>query len=65
MTADYINVSNWQLVFAAVLILINVAISVWLRQGLARTLLVASARMVVQLLLVGFILQSVFELKTP
>ena len=65
MTENYINLGNWQLVFAAVLILINVAISVWLRLGLAKTLLVASARMVVQLLLVGFILQSVFELETP
>ncbi len=65
MNTDYINLSNWQLGFAAVLILVNVAISVWLRLGLARTLLVASVRMVVQLLLVGFILQSVFELKTP
>ena len=65
MNTDYINLSNGQLVFAAVLILINVAISVWLRLGLAKTLLVASTRMVVQLLLVGFILQWVFALKTP
>ncbi|MEO8123043.1 MAG: ABC transporter permease, partial [Burkholderiales bacterium] len=65
MNTDYINLSNGQLAFAAVLILVNVAISVWLRLGLAKTLLVASTRMVVQLLLVGFILQSVFELKTP
>ena len=65
MNSGYIVLGNWQLVIAAMLILVNVAISVWLRLGLARTLLVASARMVVQLLLVGFILQSVFELKTP
>ena len=65
MNADYINLSNWQLGFAAVLILFNLAISVWLRLGLAHSLLVASVRMVVQLLLVGFILESVFALKTP
>ena len=65
MNADYIILGNWQLAFAAGLILVNVVISVWLRLGLAKTLLVASARMVVQLLLVGFILQSVFELETP
>lgn len=65
MNTDYIQLDNWQLAFAALLILVNVGISVWLRLGLGRTLLVASARMVVQLLLVGFILQSVFELKTP
>jgi putative ABC transport system permease protein len=65
MNTDYINLSNGQLTFAAVLILINVGISVWLRLGLAKTLLVASTRMVVQLLLVGFVLQSVFALQTP
>ncbi len=65
MNADYINLDNWQLGFAALLIVLNLAISVWLRLGLARSLLVASVRMVVQLLLVGFILESVFALSTP
>ncbi|MEO7199635.1 MAG: ABC transporter permease, partial [Dokdonella sp.] len=65
MNADYISLSYTQLALAAALILINVGISVWLRLGLAKTLLVASTRMAVQLILVGFILQSVFELKTP
>ncbi|MEO6926802.1 MAG: iron export ABC transporter permease subunit FetB [Rhodanobacter sp.] len=65
MKADYINLDDWQLALAAVLILLNVAISVWLRLGLARSLLIASVRMVVQLLLVGFILESVFALTTP
>lgn len=65
MNADYINLDNWQLAFAAVLIVLNIAISAWLRLGLARSLLVASLRMVVQLLLVGFILESVFALTTP
>ena len=65
MNTDYLSLSNAQLALAATLILINVGISVWLRLGLAQSLLVASARMLVQLILVGFILQSVFELKTP
>ena len=65
MTAHYISLGNTQLAMAAMLILINVAISIWLRLGLAKSLLVASARMAVQLILVGFILQSVFELQTP
>ncbi len=65
MNADYIHLGNWQLGFAAMLILANLAISVGLRLGLARSLLVASIRMVVQLLLVGFILESVFALQTP
>jgi putative ABC transport system permease protein len=65
MNAGYINLENWQLGFAAVLIMLNLAISIWLRLGLARSLLIASVRMVVQLLLVGFILESVFALTTP
>lgn len=65
MRAAYVNLDNWQLGFAAALIVLNLAISVWLRLGLARSLLVASVRMTVQLLLVGFILESVFALTTP
>jgi len=62
---DYIDLGNWQLGFAALLILVNVGISMWLRLGLARSLLIASIRMVVQLLLVGFILEFVFALRSP
>ena len=65
MNANYIDLSNWQLGFAAALILVNLAISIWLRLGMARSLLVSSVRMTVQLLLVGFILESIFALKTP
>ncbi|MFT0546915.1 ABC transporter permease [Allopusillimonas ginsengisoli] len=65
MNASYINLSIWQLGFASLLIVANLAISVWLRLGLARSLLVASVRMTVQLLLVGFILESIFALRTP
>lgn len=65
MNATYIHLDYAQLGFAAALILLNLGISVWLRLGLARSLLVASVRMVVQLLLVGFILEAIFALKTP
>ncbi len=65
MNDDYINLDNWQLGFAAALIVLNLAISIWLRLGLARSLLIGSVRMTVQLLLVGFILESVFALTTP
>ncbi|TAN11333.1 MAG: iron export ABC transporter permease subunit FetB [Burkholderiaceae bacterium] len=61
----YIQLGPLQLALAAALIVINLGISVWLRLGLARNLLVASARMVVQLLLVGFILDAIFALRTP
>lgn len=65
MNTSYINLSIWQLGAAALLIVANLLISVWLRLGLARSLLVASVRMTVQLLLVGFILESIFALSTP
>lgn len=65
MNANYINIGNWQLGFAAVLILVNLAITLWLRLGLTRSLLIATVRMVVQLLLVGFILEYIFSLKAP
>ncbi len=65
MNATYIPLDNAQLGCAAALIVVNIAISAWLRLGLTRNLLVASVRMVVQLLLVGFILEAVFALQTP
>lgn len=65
MSPHYIDIGYWQLGLAAVLILVNLAISVWLRLGLAKTLLVASVRMTVQLLLVGLILEYIFALATP
>ena len=51
-----------QVAIAAVLIIINGGISVWLRLGLERSLLVASVRMVAQLWLLGQVLQWVFGL---
>lgn len=65
MNAQTLAISNWQLVFAALLIVVNLALSAWLRLGLTRSLLVASLRMVVQLLLIGFILEAIFALNRP
>ena len=47
---------------AACLILVCGAVSVWLRLGLERTLLIAAVRTIAQLLLVGYILRWVFGL---
>lgn len=65
MSEHYVLISNLQLGLAAFLILINLALSILLRLGLARTLALASVRMVVQLLLLGFILEYIFALNTP
>jgi putative ABC transport system permease protein len=60
MDEPYIELSYWQVGLAALLILINGAISVALRLGLERQLLIAAARTTVQLLLIGLVLQWVF-----
>lgn len=65
MDQNYIPISNGQLVLAAALILINIGLSVALQLGLAKSLGIATIRMVVQLLLVGYILSWVFALDNP
>ncbi|MEE2707372.1 MAG: iron export ABC transporter permease subunit FetB [Planctomycetota bacterium] len=63
MGAEYIELSYLQIALAALLILVNGVISMVLRLGLERSLIVASLRTVVQLLLIGFVLQWVFQVK--
>lgn len=59
---DYLKLSYAQVGFSALLIVVNAVISVWLRLGLERSLAVAAVRTIVQLLLVGLVLQWVFQL---
>ena len=63
-SAGYIELTSLQVAAAALLILVNGAISLALKLGLERRLLVAAARTVVQLLLVGLVLQWVFSVST-
>ena len=65
MNPAYLDIGGWQLGFAALLIVVNLALSAWLRLGLTRSLLVASVRMTVQLLLVGLVLGYIFALNRP
>jgi len=53
------------LLLGAVLVLINVALSLMLNLRVGRALLVAACRAAAQLLLVGFILKYVFESSSP
>ncbi len=62
MADNYISLDYFQLGGAILLILINVLLSLWLRLGLEKSLLIASLRMVVQLLLIGYILEWLFSL---
>ena len=62
---SYVPLSLLDLVAAAVLILLNGALSWALRLGLERSIAVASVRMVVQLGAIGFVLKFVFEQTSP
>lgn len=61
--SDYVNLTFWQVAAAASLILVNGAISVALQLRMERSLLLASFRTVVQLLLIGFVLDWVFAIE--
>lgn len=60
----YVELSYLQVALAALLMIAVGAISVALKLGLERPLLIASLRTIVQLSLVGFVLQWVFALDT-
>ena len=61
----YIAIGYGQLALSALLILVNVGLSVGLRLGLERSLAIASLRMVVQLLIIGFVLEWLFTQENP
>jgi putative ABC transport system permease protein len=63
MNKPYIELSYYQVALATLLIVINGAVSVLLRLGLERRLLLAAFCAVVQLLLVGLVLEWVFRLE--
>lgn len=65
METNYIQISYGQLTLATLFIVVNIGLSFSLRLGLEQSLGVASVRMVIQLLLVGYILQWVFTLSNP
>lgn len=56
----YVALSYWDLVVAAVFLLLNGMLSFTFHLGLERQLLIASIRMIIQLLLVGLLLKAVF-----
>lgn len=58
--SSYIALSYFDLVTAAVFLVLNAVFSILLNLGLARQLLIASLRMIVQLLMVGLLMKAVF-----
>jgi putative ABC transport system permease protein len=63
--SGYLALSYWDVVLAAVFLVINGVLSIWLDLRLEKQLLVASLRMIVQLLLIGLILKAVFAVASP
>lgn len=62
---NFIAVTPSDLMLAAVLVVLNGLLSVVFGLGIERRLLVSAARMVVQLLLVGFVLTALFAVVSP
>ena len=58
---DLITLTAFDLSLAALLVIALAGLTVWARMGLGRSLLIAGVRTVVQLLLVGLILQTLFD----
>lgn len=50
---------------AASLLIVDMALSMVLRLGLHRKIAIASARMVVQLVMIGYVLKFIFALNSP
>ncbi|MEL6321934.1 MAG: iron export ABC transporter permease subunit FetB [Cyanobacteria bacterium J06626_14] len=65
MMQDYIVLGYGQLALAALLILVNLVLSIVLKLGLERSLFIATLRTVVQLLLIGFVLEWLFGQDNP
>ena len=62
---SYVSLTPLDLALSATLILINAALSWGFRLGLEKSLVIASLRMVVQLLLIGLVLKFVFAATSP
>lgn len=65
MNGEYLIIGIEQLAAVSLLLVINLALSLWLRLGLVGDYLVATTRMVVQLILLGYLLNWVFARRDP
>lgn len=62
---SYISLSIFDLVLAALILLLNGALSIAFRLGLERAMAISALRMVVQLALIGLVLKFIFEATSP
>lgn len=63
--SGYISLTYSDLLLASIFLVLNGVLSIWLHLGLERKLAVAAIRMVVQLVLVGLLLKSLFSILSP
>jgi len=63
--SSYIALTYTDLLLASIFLVINGLLSLWLHLGLERKLAIAAVRMVVQLILVGLLLKSLFSILSP
>ncbi len=63
--SSYVALTYFALALASAFLILNGLLSIWLNLGLERKLLVAATRMVVQLILVGLLLKSLFAILNP
>ena len=63
--SDYIDLSTWDVAFAGLFVLVNAALSLALDLNIHRRMLVAAARMVVQLAIMGLVLTALFRTVSP
>ena len=62
---SFLSLSPLDVAIAALLLVLNALLSLMLRLGLVKQMLIAAIRMVVQLLLLGLVLKVLFDLASP
>ena len=62
---SFISLSPFDVGIAAILLVMNALLSIFLRLGLAKQMLIAATRMVIQLSLLGVVLKVLFDAASP
>ena len=62
---SFITHNYWDIALAALLVAVNAGISIAMHLGLEKRLVIATARMVVQLTLIGLVLKALFAAASP
>lgn len=63
--SSYIELTYWDVAIAALLMIVNAALSIRFQLKAERTLLISTVRMCIQLLAIGFVLKFIFGQSSP